>query len=62
MPLGVVIMQHTEFDPDLAYALRHAAVFYRLSTPQYIRQILQRAVDDLCDANPLYKEIIDHKP
>jgi hypothetical protein len=55
-------MQHTEFDPELTYALRHAAVFYRLSTPQYIRQILQRAVDDLCDANPLYKEIIDHKP
>jgi hypothetical protein len=55
-------MQHTEFEPELAYALRHAANFYHVSTAKYIRIKLQQAVDELCDANPLFKEIIDHKP
>jgi hypothetical protein len=56
------IMQHTEFEPELAYALRHAANFYRMSTAKYIRTKLQQAVDELAEANPLYREIIETKP
>jgi hypothetical protein len=55
-------MQHTEFEPELAYALRHAANFYRMSTAKYIRVKLQQAIDELAEANPLYREIIETKP
>jgi hypothetical protein len=56
------VTYHTDFDPELTYALKVAAQFYRVSTPTYIRTKLQQALDELADANPLYKEIIDHKP
>jgi len=55
-------MHFSDFDPDLAYCVRLAASWYGMTPSKYIRVMIQRAVDELADHNPLMREAFDNKP
>jgi hypothetical protein len=54
-------MNTTPFPPDLAYCIKVAAAFYDISPSAYVRTMVQRAIDDLADHNPLLREVFSHK-
>jgi hypothetical protein len=55
-------MHYTDFDPSLAYCVRLAAAWYGMTPSKYVRVMVQRAVDDLADHNPLIREAFDNRP
>ena len=53
---------YTPFDPDLAYRVRLASAWYGMTPSKYVRLMVERAVDELADTNPLMREAFNNKP
>ena len=51
-----------DLSPTLAYDVTQAAHLYGISVDDWVAQKLRIVCDELADALPHYKAIIDHKP
>ncbi len=54
-------MRTDELGPELTSDVRLASAWYNLSPAQYVRIVVRRALDELCDFQPLLREAMEMK-
>jgi hypothetical protein len=54
-------MSYTPLPPDLHHCVKVAAAWYDLSASKYVQLIIQRAIDEVADNNPVLREAFKYQ-